>query len=93
VTLTDAAVVYDSLATKARHGDVGQAKPYREAFTGFDYHRDSQEWRQVSRVVDRENNRCTERIVDASGDVVRDVDGPLNDHLGHGATKRANPRS
>jgi hypothetical protein len=93
VTLTDAAAAYDSLATKARHGDVGQAKPYREAFTGFDYHRDSQEWRQVSRVVDQENNRYTERIVDAAGNVVWDVDEPLSDHRGHGAAKRANPRS
>jgi hypothetical protein len=88
VTLTDSAEAYDSLAYKARHGDVGKVKPYREAFTGSDYHRDSKEWRQFSRVVDRENDRYTERIMDAAGNVVRDVGEPLSQHRGHGAAKR-----
>lgn len=92
VTLTDKAEAHDSLATKARHGDVGKVKPYREAFTGFDYHRDSKEWRQVSRVVDREGDRYTERIVDAAGNVVRDVDEPLSKHRGHGTAKRRGSR-
>jgi hypothetical protein len=88
VTLTAKAEVHDSLAYKARHGDVGKVRPYREAFTGFDYHRDIKQWRQVSRVVDRERDRYTERIVDAAGNVVRDVDEPLSQHRGHGAAKR-----
>jgi hypothetical protein len=88
VTLTDKAEVHDSLGTKARHGDIGKVKPHRETFTGFDYHRDSKEWRQVSRVVDREGDRYTERIVDAAGNVVRDVDEPLSEHRGHGTAKR-----
>ena len=92
VTLTDKAEAYDSLATKARHGDVGKAKPYREAFMGFDFHRDSKGWRQVSRVVDREGDRYTERIVDAAGNVVRDIDEPLSDHRGHGTAKRRKSR-
>ena len=92
VTFTDATAAYDSLATKARHGEVGKVKPYREAFTGFDYHRDSKEWRQVSRVVDREGDRYTERIVDAAGNVVRDVDEPLSDHRGYGTAKRRGSR-
>jgi uncharacterized protein (DUF1684 family) len=88
VTLTDKAEAHDSLATKARHGHVGTVKPYRETFSGFDYYRDTAEWRQVSRVVDREADRYTERIVDATGNVVRDVDEPLTDHRGHGAARR-----
>ena len=91
VTLTDKAEAHDSLATKARYGDVGKVKPYREAFTGFDYHRDTREWRQVYRVVDREGDRYTERIMDAAGNVVRDVDEPLSEHRGHGTAQR--PRS
>jgi hypothetical protein len=91
VTLTDKAEAHDSLATKARHGDVGKVKPYREAFSGFDYHRDIEEWRQVSRVVDRESDRYTERIVDAAGNVVREVDEPLSQHRGRGAAKRRPP--
>jgi hypothetical protein len=92
VTLTDKAEAHDSLATKARHGDVGKVKPYREALGGFDYHRDSKEWRQVSRVVDREGDRYTERIVDAAGNVVREVDEPLSDHRGRGTAKRRGSR-
>jgi hypothetical protein len=88
VTLTDKAEAHDSLATTARHGDVGKVKPYREAFTGFDYHRDARQWRQVYRVVDRGSDRYTERIVDAAGNVVREVDGLLRQHRGHGAAKR-----
>jgi hypothetical protein len=40
------------------------------------------------RVVDREGDRYTERIVDAAGNVVRDVDEPLSNHRGHGTAKR-----
>jgi hypothetical protein len=86
--LTEKAEAHDSLAAKGRHGNVGKVKPYREAFTGFDYHRDTNEWRHVSRVVDREGDRYTERIVDAAGIVVRDVDEPLSNHRGHGTAKR-----
>lgn len=91
VTLADKAEVRDGLAYKARHGDVGKVKPYLEAYSGSDYYRDSEEWRQVSRVVDRENDRYTERIVDAAGNVVRDVDEPLREHRGRGAAKRRRP--
>jgi hypothetical protein len=88
VAMTDKVEAHDGLAYKARHGDIGKAKPYREAFTGFDYHRDTKQWRQVFRVVDRERDRYTERIVDAAGNVIRDVDEPLSQHRGHGAAKR-----
>jgi hypothetical protein len=88
VNLTDKAEVHDGLTYKARHGDVGKGRPYREAYTGFDYHRDTKEWRQVSRVVDRERDRYTERIVDAAGNVVREVDEPLSQHRGRGVAKR-----
>jgi hypothetical protein len=88
VSLTDKAEARDSLAYKARRGDVGKVKPYRETFTGFGYHRDTREWRQVCRVVDRDSDHYTERIVDAAGNVVREVDEPLSQHRGHGAAKR-----
>jgi hypothetical protein len=92
VSLTDEVEAHDSLAYKARHGDVGKVKPHHEAFTGFDYHRDTKEWRQVSRVVDRESDRYTERIVDAARSVVRDVDEPLSEHRDRGAAKRRRRR-
>ncbi len=91
VTLTDSAEVHDGLGYTARHGDVGKVKPFREAYSGLDYHRDSKEWREVYRVVDRENDSYTERIRDAAGNVVRDVGEPLSQHRGRGAAKRRPP--
>jgi hypothetical protein len=88
VTLTDTVHARERLNLKARHGDVGEVKPYREQTSGDELHRDSGEWRRVSRVVDREHDRYTERIVDAAGNVVRDVDEPLSEHRDRGAAKR-----
>ena len=87
VTLAATVEAHGSLATKAHHGDVGKVKPYRKAFTGSDYHRDTGEWRHVSRVVERENDRYSERVVDPAGNVVRKVDEPLRDHRGRGAAR------
>jgi NAD-dependent SIR2 family protein deacetylase len=88
VTLNDSIQVHESLAIKMRHGEVGKVKPFREQTSGEDYHQDTGEWRQVSRLVDRENDRYAERIIDVAGNVVREVDEPLSQHRGRGAAKR-----
>jgi hypothetical protein len=90
VMLTGSVEVHGSRRLKARHGDAG--KPYLESFHGGDYHRDSGEWRQVSRVIDREHDRYSERIVDKGGHVVREVDEPLTQHTGRGAAKPRPPK-
>jgi hypothetical protein len=92
VTFTDSAEGHDSMRLKARHGDVGKVKPYLESFHGDDYHRDSREWRQVSRVIDRDHGRYNERIVDERGHVVREVDEPLSEHTGRGVAKPRPPK-
>jgi hypothetical protein len=91
VTVTDTAQVRERIAIKARRGEVGKVRPFLEQTHGDDYHRDSGEWREVTRVIDRENDRYTERIVDTAGNVVREVDEPLNEHRGHGAARRRPP--
>jgi hypothetical protein len=88
VTLTDTAQAHERLGVKMRHGEVGKVQPFREQISGDDFHRDSKQWRQVTRVIDREHDRYTERIIDATGNVVRDVEEPLSQHRGHGAAKR-----
>jgi hypothetical protein len=88
LTLTATVQVHGRIGLKARHGDVGKVKPHLEQTSGDDFHRDSGEWRQLSRVIDREHDRYTERIIDAAGDVVREIDEPLSGHRGHGAAKR-----
>jgi phage FluMu protein Com len=92
VTLNDSAEVHDSTRLKARQGDVGKVRPYVESLHGADYHRDSGEWRQVSRVVDRDCRWYTERILDAQGNVVREVSEPLSEHTGRGAAKPRPPK-
>jgi hypothetical protein len=86
---------HSSIRIKARHGQVGDVKPFHEQTSADDYHRDSKEWRRVSRVIDRENDRYNdrynERITDAAGNVVREVDEPLSEHRGRGAAKRRPP--
>ena len=87
-SFTDTVQARERLNLKARHGDVGEVKPYREQINGDELHRDSGEWHRVSRVVDREDDRYTERITDEAGNVVREVDEPLSDHRDRGAAKR-----
>jgi hypothetical protein len=91
VTLTDSAQAHERLGIKARHGAVGTVKPFREQTSGDDYHQDTGEWRHVTRVIDREHDRYTERVIDTAGDVVREVDEPLSEHRGRGAAKRRPP--
>jgi len=42
-------------------------------------------WWGIRRVIDREKNRYAETVTDAGGQVVRDVDVPLDAHRGHGS--------
>jgi hypothetical protein len=59
-----------------------------EEWFGEDLHRDSGEWRNRTRIVDRKNDRYREHIVSPDGTVVRDVEEPLSDHLGRGSARR-----
>lgn len=40
-----------------------------------------------NRVIDRNNDIYSEKIVDESGNVLRDVNEKLTDHIGHGSAK------
>jgi hypothetical protein len=88
VVLQDGGRGFDQMRGKARHGEPGQIKPYREWVSGDELHRDSGERRRVERVIDHERRRYIERITDEAGNVVRDVDEPLSDHRGRGAARR-----
>ncbi|MBN9492557.1 PepSY domain-containing protein [bacterium] len=44
---------------------------------------------QRIRILDRDNNRYVEKVVDPeTGEVLRDVEEPLSDHRGHGSAKQ-----
>jgi hypothetical protein len=89
VGITDSVTVRDQLRMKAKHA--GDKRPFLESVSGSELHRDSGEWRDVQRVVDREGSRYTERITDESGNVFREVDEPLSEHQGRGAAKHRPP--
>ncbi|HEV8649979.1 MAG TPA: hypothetical protein VG276_11390 [Actinomycetes bacterium] len=70
----------------------GKGRPFLEFVTGSDLYRVLREWRQLVRVVDHRRNRYTERITDATGKVVRDVNEPLSEHINRGAAKPQPPK-
>lgn len=71
------------IEVKARHA--GRGRPSIEGRTGASLHRETDTWSQISRVIDRDGDRYTERIADHTGVIVRDVDASLSDHRGHGS--------
>jgi hypothetical protein len=89
VDITDSVTVRDQRRIKARH--TGDKRPFVESVSGSELHKDSGEWRDIQRLLDREGDHYTERITDDAGNVVREVDEPLSDHQGHGAAKRRPP--
>ena len=86
VTLGDTVKMHGSVRVKAR--TPGERRPFVEGKYGDDLHRASGTWSRLWRTIDRRRNRYQERIVDADGAVVRDVDEPLTDHRGRGSAKR-----
>jgi hypothetical protein len=86
-TLEDVVLVLDGMRMVGKRA--GRARPLFEARTGASYFRSGQEWHHVERLVDRENDRYVEKITRIStGEVVRHVDEPLSEHIGHGSDKR-----
>jgi hypothetical protein len=64
-------------------------KPIYEAVRGDDLHRKTGLWSKLLRVIDRQNNRYKEEIVNSNtGEVLRSVDEALTDHVGRGSAKK-----
>ena len=73
--------------TKARHGTSG--RPFYEAKSGADLHRASGRWMQRDLVIDRENDRYYEIVVDSeTGEVIRTCEESLSQHRDHGSAKK-----
>jgi predicted nucleic acid-binding Zn-ribbon protein len=85
VHVSDSITIHEKLAVKAKRA--GAKKPFLEGVSGEDLHRDSATCSKIERVIDRENDRYRERIVDAEGNIVREVDEPLSEHRGRGSAK------
>jgi hypothetical protein len=71
-----------------KHKRPGHKKPIYESVSGEDLHRATGQWNQLTREIDRENNRYKEVIVNPqTGEVIRNVDEPLTSHTGRGSIK------
>ena len=71
-----------------KHKRPGHKEPIYESVLGEDLHRATGQWNQLSREIDRENDRYKERIVNLqTGEVLRDVDEPLSNHTGRGSAR------
>jgi hypothetical protein len=72
---------------KARHGTSG--RPFHEAKFGADLHRATGRWMERELVIDRENDRYGERVIDPeTGEIVYLCEEPLSQHQGHGTAKK-----
>ncbi len=79
----------EGLAVKARYGQPGEVRPHYELKDRDEYHQDGQRWVRRRMVIDRENDRYEERVVDPeTGDAIHEADEPLTHHRGHGAARR-----
>jgi hypothetical protein len=71
----------------SRTGGKRRGKYAHEALRGNEFSVDGH-LMEKERILDRENNCYKEQVVDTdTGEVVRYVDGPLSDHIGHGTEK------
>ena len=87
VTIHDTITIRGKLGMKGRHASGG--KPFIEQVQGADLHRDTGTWRDLSRVIDKENDVYHEVIKDpTTGEVLHECKEPLSEHRGHGAAKR-----
>ena len=70
----------------------GKKKIKIEKIVGDDLHRKSGKWYKKMRVIDRENDRYVEEVVDpVTGDVIHRCEEPLSEHYGHGSAKPPRP--
>ncbi len=86
VSIHDTITLREKLGMKGRHASGG--RPFIEQVHGADLHRDTGTWRDLSRVIDRENDVYHEVIKDpTTGEVLHECKEPLSQHRGHGAAK------
>ncbi len=80
--IQESLTISDHLKTHAKHRDGGK-KVVREVIEGEDYHRNTQKWNVMRRVIDRANDWYEEIFKDKStGDVLHHTAERLTEHKG-----------
>jgi DNA-directed RNA polymerase subunit RPC12/RpoP len=89
--ITDSVTFRERVGLKAKRP--GLKRPHFESVSGDDLHRATGQWNRLERVIDRENNRYREEVVDPStGRVIRLCEEPLTAHQNRGSAKAKAPR-
>ena len=66
----------------------GKSKIRQERLFGDDLEKKSGKWKKKERIIDRENDRYMEKVIDPeTGEVEHYCDEPLSKHQGHGSAK------
>jgi len=81
--------IHDSLRGKVKNVTLPSSKnPRVKFFSGDDLRKSDGKWMQKEMVVDRDNNLYKELVTDPqTGEVIRDCEEALSDHVGHGDAK------
>ena len=89
VSVTDEMSVKEQVGMKAKDATLSGKKKIRiEQLVGDDLHQKSGKWYKKVRVIDRENDRYFEEVVDPeTGAIIHRCDEPLSEHFGHGSAR------
>ena len=80
--------IHGKLGAKAKRA--GTKKPFIEQVTGDELQRNTGKWAEHSRVIDRDNGRYKEDVIDPkTGEVLYHRDEPLSKHTGHGDARHS----
>ena len=85
VSVTEVMQLRDSLGMKIK--SPGKKKPIVETVSGCVREDSTGALVEKERLLDRQNNRYRECVKRDNGNVIRDVDEPLNQRTGHGSVK------
>ena len=80
----------ETLNLKGYRGGMSKRKGRKfEIRQGWDFRRNTGDYVWKYRVVDWENNLYAEKIIDLNtGEIIKDEEGLLSDHIGHGSAKK-----
>jgi hypothetical protein len=88
VAISSAVEAHSDLGLKQRRP--GFKRPIHEQKSGSSFSVRLKRWMRRSRVIDRENDRYTEKVVDPrTGETVHQCDESLSAHQGHDSAKAA----
>jgi hypothetical protein len=89
VQLIDPVQAGDSIGAKAYVGGMSKRKGFKwDTFSGVEMSRRLGRLVHKMRLIDKVGNRYVERVIDPkTGQVLRDVDHPLTEHVGRGSAK------